>query len=47
MLELLTASSERRWNDLRKIQTFHGLEDAFDAFAIRCTDTLGDLNQYA
>ena len=43
MLELLAASHEYRWNDLRKIQTFNGLQDALDAFAIRCTERSGTL----
>jgi len=43
MLELLAASREYRWKDLRNIQTFNGLQDAFDAFAVRCTDRSGTL----
>ena len=43
MMELLAAGKQCRWNDLRKLQTFIGSEDAFVAHAIRCTERSGTL----
>jgi hypothetical protein len=42
-MELITASREYRWNRLRNIQTFNGMQDALEAIAIRCTDRSGTL----